>query len=285
MIADRKIIEISFQGASLSLLHLEAFIKNQNLDLETELLPAFDESLLGSAAGVLVDFSVAEQLLASIATMPSLVRDLQCFDCFLKDNGKWYPRLLFFETLRDLVVKKARDLDIRTCAYVVGNNIEAKIIAAVVTDLGYSTVYIIGTEHASSLQHLAHLKKKFIGVRFEYVPAEAMTASAEQGSLMVNCLDLSLLPDLQTNLSYFNFMQKNGLVVDLVLSEKPSFLMEEAGRANLRVVSAIDFYLLRDLLFLRRMGLDRLIQADDYAKSWGEFLKTLPSSSYKKRHS
>lgn len=280
-----RILEFSPHGLSLSALHLQKFTEEKKLGWEIEHYPAYDESLLAGAKGALVDFATSENILEGLSTLPAMVRDLQCFDCLIPQDGGWYPRVLWFESLRELIVETARNLDNRSCGFVIGANECTRIAAAVMVHLGFPEVYLISETDVLPQRVLDDLRTKFIGVKFHGLAAGAMTLQSVQGSLLINCVDLETNKDLEEDLSYFNFMKRDGLVLDLHLSGQISVLLEESRRALLRTVAPGDFFLKRNLAFLDTIGLGGEFQREDFAQSWSEFLKSDPLSSYKKRHS
>jgi hypothetical protein len=271
-----RILEFSPHGLSLSGKHLQKFSEEKNLGWEVEHYPAYDETLLEGAKGALVEFNVSEQMLSGISTLPTMVRDLECFDCMIPQNDDWYPRVLWFEALRDLIVETARDLDNRSCGFVIGANECSRIAAAVMAHLGFPEVFLISETSVMPMRQLESLRRKFIGVKFHGIAASAMTLQSVQGSLLVNCVDLQSNKELEEDLSYFNFMKRDGLVLDLHLSSRDSVLIEESRRAQLRAVVPQDFFLKRNLAFLQTLGLAGEFKTEDFAQSWAAFLKSDP---------
>lgn len=268
-----RILEFSAHGLSHSAQHLQKFSQEKNLNWEVEHFPAYDETLLENADGALVDFAMSENILPGLSTLPTLVREVDCFDSMIRD-GKWYPRVLWFEALRGLVVESARNLDNRSCGFVIGTNECARVAAAVMADLGFPTIYLIAENDTIPEQILKGLRRKLIGVNFQGLEASEMTLQSVQGSLLFNCVDLSKFPNLQEDISYFNFMKREGAVFDLSLS-KESLLLEEARKAELRAVEAKHFFLKRNLMFLEAAGLASQVNPEEFAQSWSEFVKTL----------
>ncbi len=279
-----KIIEISSQGLSASSEHFIEFAKSKGLDWDIELFPAFDQIMLQDCAGMMIDFSVSDQILGGLSTLPTLVRMTGCFDVFVREGDEWYPRLLLFDALRELVVDKIKDLDNRSSGYIVGDNEEARIAAAVMADLGIKKIFIASDQNEKRSHLIKQLQRNFVGIEFVGVEAKSVIAQKVQCGFLINCLDLSDQEDLRGDLSYFNFMKSNGLVLDLVQSNDFS-LLEEADRASLRIIPSADVYLQRDLLFLKRNSLLNGFSESEFADSWSTFLKSHPLSSYKKRHS
>lgn len=279
-----KIIEISSQPLSASAQHMAEFAKEKSLPWEVELLPAYDADIVNESVGTMVGFSVSDQILSGLATIPTLVRLTDSFDSFIREGDTWYPRLLIFEALRTLVVDKIPDLDNRASGYIVGDNQEARIAAAIMADLGFSTIFVASDNEKNLSRLIEQLQRNFIGIDFKGVEAKSVISQKIQAGFLINCIDLTEQEDLKEDLSYFNFMKANGLVLDLEQANDCS-LLEEASRASLRVISTADIYLQRDLLFLERTSLHSGFTENDFKDSWHTFLKSHPLSSYKKRHS
>ncbi len=281
----KKIIQISAGEMSPSCLHMQKFSEAKSLNWQVELFPAFDDEFLKGASGCFVDFAVSTQIFNNIEMMPSQVRDLECFDAFLFDDGKWYPREIMFEAIRSIIVERARELEIRNSGYVIGDDELGRVMASTLVDLGFSTIYVVGKTNETLDKCVRLLSRKFIGIKFIPILAENMTMQMTQASVLLNGLDLTDESTLFSDLSYFNFMKKGGLIVDVQLSETNLHLEEEAYKAELKSISAKDITARRDIIFLDRCGLINGFTVAEYEQSWEEFLKSHPLSSYKKRHS
>lgn len=268
-----RILEFGAHGLSHSAQHFQKFSEEKNLAWEIEHYPAFDESLLENAQGALVDFALSENMIGSLSTLPTLVRAVDCFDSMIRD-GKWYPRVLWFEALRNLVVESARNIDNRGCGFVIGTNECARVAAAVMADLGFPTIYLISEDDTIPEKILKDLRRKFIGVEFQVLEASEMTLQSVQGSVLFNCVDLKKFQTLQEDLSYFNFMKRDGAVFDLFLC-KESLLLEEARKAELRAIEGAQFFLKRNLMFLEAIGLGSQVNAEEFQQSWLAFVKTM----------
>lgn len=279
-----KIIEFNPHGTSFSAQHLQKFAQENGLSWQVEVYPAFDEGLLAESKAAWVDIQMSEQIFSGLSTMPPLVRHVECFDSFLAEEGRFYPRLLLFEALRELIVARDHSLDIRSCAYITGLDARSRAVAAVLADLGFTKIYFIADEESEGTRALEKIRKRFIGLDFRTVGSHNMTVQMDRGSLLVNCVDLKSHASLQEDLSYFNFMKQDALILDLCLASEASLLLDEADKAGLKNIRAHEFFLKRDLLFFKKMGVLDQIDATKYAESWQEFLKSDPSSSYKKSH-
>ncbi|HWU43802.1 MAG TPA: hypothetical protein VN132_10200, partial [Bdellovibrio sp.] len=130
----RKILEFSPNGPSLFFRFLEHLAKEQGWDFQFEQQTEFHTQLLDEASMANVDMNLSGTILPQLHVLPTLVRTVQCLDAFVQEDGHWYPRLIFFDALRAVLVDRARDLDIRLPAFVVGHLDQARAVCAVLAE-------------------------------------------------------------------------------------------------------------------------------------------------------
>lgn len=213
--------------------------------------------LLEGADAALFSFEQSRMLYPSLQVLPTQVRLLECFDFYLPENSKWYPRLLFYEAIHNVLVKRARDLDIRVPAFIVGQGECLRVAAAVCTELGYSEIYLIGENAAELHRESRILSRGNLGIKFTVLPIEELTIQAVSASLIINTVQLPHESELLKDLSYFNFMNTGGYAFDCHLGNLESELMEEAERAELKVLYPTDL-----LQALVEIVLEKLKQSD-----------------------
>ncbi|NUN06933.1 MAG: hypothetical protein HUU57_14370, partial [Bdellovibrio sp.] len=172
-------------------------------------------------------------------------------------------------------VSEARDLDIRAPAFVVGDNNDARVAAAVLADLGIAEVYLIGSLdklHA----HQRILSRSQVGVRFNIMAAEDLTVQAVNVGVVINTENLTEQKALLVDLSYFNFMMRLGYVLDANLLPVQNLLLEEAEKADLRVLSPVLVAKVFTRLWLERiLPEEQQLTTQEIDDSWTEFLKTM----------
>jgi shikimate dehydrogenase len=203
---------------------------------------------------------------------------LECFDFYFPEDGKWYPRLLYYEAIHRVLIERARDLDIRVPAFVVGEGECLRIAAAVCTELGYSEIYLIG-ENTQQLHREARLLSRGnLGIKFRVLPIEELTMQAVNASLIVNTIHLKSDSDLLKDLSYFNFMNTGGYAFDCNLGNLQSELMEEAERAELKVLLPTDLLQALVEIVFEKLKQSELVSRADL-KEWVKSFKEQNSSS------
>lgn len=208
----------------------------------------FDEldlSAVGDYDAALIPPASGKGSIEKFRVLPTQVRKLEIFDSLFLESGALLPRLIMPEALRQFLVFSAKDVDIREPAFVVGDSPMVRMAGSVLADMGYGTVYLVGEGEALQNEK-AILKRAQFGVQYQIVNPENLTLQAVSASLLVNTASLPEGDLFLNDLSYFNYMRPEGVVLDLnpVSEEKP--LLKEAVDANLKTLDTevyIDFYI------------------------------------------
>lgn len=274
----KKIYEIRPEGPSFFFRFLEFLSKKNSWDLEFHHQAGLTPEVHHDAAGIAVDLSLSKSLLEGIAVQPTLVRNLQSLDSFFQDDGAWLPRMLYYEALRLVLIEKARDLDIRQPAFVIGRAEKMRIVASLLAEMGFSNIYLVSADADDLAQQQEFLSRRQLGIRFHKVPAEELTLQVVSAAIVVNAEDLYNDEALLSDLSYFNYMKGNGYVLDLHWEAEKNLLLEEARSAELKTLSPV--LILGHLvnLWLQRLNLSIQMKVEDVEESWILFLKENSSS-------
>lgn len=208
----------------------------------------FDELDLSDLEGfnaALVPLSSGKGSIEKFQVLPTQVRKLEVLDSLFLESGTLLPRLIIPEALRQFLVYSVKDIDIREPAFIVGDTPIVRVAGSVLADMGYGTIYLVGDSDALQTEK-AILKRAQFGVQYQIVNPENLTLQAVSASLLINTASLPEGDLFLNDLSYFNYMKPEGVVLDLnpVDEEKP--LLKEAVDANLRTLDTevyIDFYI------------------------------------------
>lgn len=268
----QKIVDIHTPGKSLMAEYLENLAKQKNWDWEIQNEDHFNQEALRTAEAALVDPALSSLIIPKLTTLPTQVRSVGCLDSMFKDDGHWYPRLLFFEALRQVIVSKAPDVDIRSPGFVVGHSEMASAAVAVLTDMGYSEVYMT-SEDDDKLKALIHIiRQSRIGVNIHSIAANELTMQSLSCSIVINTMAADQNKALQADLSYFNFMRSSGIVIDLNLLPLENTLLEESEKAGLRAIHPLEIMVKMTDAFLQRLG--QTMKVEEIHESWKIFLQT-----------
>lgn len=281
-----RILEIG-EELSLSGLHLNHYFRERNWPAECVALKGrslrdlkawlpFEEE---AALVLRLPLEESAQVLEIFPHLPTAVNSLQTTDSLVRENGEWWPRLSLPETLRSQIVNQFGDLDISLNSYVIGASRRGRAAAVALVSLGYSRVSLVDEDETKLAREVALLRRYLFGVQIEAVPAQTLTVRESPGSLMLNTVQLQAESAILGDLSYFNFMKTGGVVVDISECSPFNHLLEEAGRANLKVLSGLRVQSWSDVEMLRRLFPDRYITYEDYLESFSDNLPSLKNSS------
>lgn len=211
--------------------------------------------------------------------LPTAVRWLETADSLVMENGQWWPRLFSYETVRQLIISRFRDLDISLNSYVIGANHMGRVAATIMAHLGYSHVSLVDEDEDKLKSEVALLRRYLFGVQVEGVPAHSLTVQEKPGSLMLNTLNLQDDSTVLGDLSYFNFMKTGGVVVDCSECTPHNSLLEEAERADLKILSGLEVQARVDAEMLMKLFPKEYITYEDYYESFSDNLQLLKNSS------
>lgn len=267
-----KIVELRPEGMGNFVKYLKFLSEQKGWGWEFEVHPEFSRDVIKDASAVKVAPSLSSSILPQLTVLPTQVRSIECLDSFFKENSTWYPRLLLHEALRLVFVADARDLDIRAPAFVVGDGDEARIVSSVLAEMGITDIYLVGDAERLKPQKDI-LSRSQLGIRFHVLPPEDLTLQAVSAGVVINTVDLSTQKSLLTDLSYFNFMKQAGYALDLNILPEQNLLLEEAEKAELRVLHPVLVAVLLTRLWLDRLQVGEELSNEDIRESWMQFLK------------
>lgn len=256
---------------------LQAIAQKKGLAWTFEHQDEFNMEALKGASAAFVDPKMSAAVLPLFHVVPTQVRSVEILDSLFSDHGGWYPRLLIHEVLRRVFVAEARDLDIRAPAFIIGDGPLCRVAAAVIAEMGIAEIFLVGEPADLEIQKKI-LSRSQLGIVFHVLAPEELTMQATSAGIVVNTADLSSQKVLLTDLSYFNFMKQAGFALDLSLVTEPNPLLEEAERADLRILPYTLIMKTLTGLWLERLGASHLVTDQEIVQLWSDFLRENPSS-------
>lgn len=256
---------------------LQTLAQKKNLNWTFEHHEQFKKESLGGATAAFIDPQLSSTVLPLFQVVPTQVRSVEILDSLFADHGGWYPRLLIHEALRRVFVAEARDLDIRAPAFIIGAGPLCRVAAAVLAEMGIAEIYLVG-ELADLEGEKKILSRSQLGIVFHVLALEELTMQATSAGIVVNTTDLSDQKVLLTDLSYFNFMKQAGFALDLSMVTEPNTLLDEAQRADLRILPYVLVMKSLIRLWLERLGASDLVTDQEIVQLWSHFLQENPSS-------
>lgn len=281
-----KILELG-NTLSLSGRHLNHYFQSRNWQAECVCLkdrsfkdlPVWLPYVQDGALLLRVPPEESAVVLEHFPQLPTQVRWLQVADSLLLENTQWWPRLFIYESLRSLIVSRFRDLDISLHSYVIGANHLGRAAVAAMVGLGYSRVSLVDEDVGKLQEEVRLLRRYLFGVSIEAVPADTLTVQEKPGSLMLNTVNMQDNGTVLGDLSYFNFMKTGGVVVDISECSSHNQLLEEALRADLKVLPGLAVQAQLDVDMLKKLFPQQYITYEDYFDSFSDILPSLKNPS------
>lgn len=190
---------------------------------------------------------------------------------WLQENRYW-PRVIYRDLLRDFTVRVAKTLDIGAWAYIVGSNAWTQMFIFLVSDIGYRKICLVDEDELAPRALIKVVSKQCFGVELRTIKPPDLTQEPNNGSLLVNTLDLDLHSTLFQTLLYLNFIHRPGLIMDLHFNGKISGLLGEATQSGFEVISGVDLRALYDCAILEKLKVPNQIPWPNYLASWRAFL-------------
>lgn len=284
--AGGKLYEVG-ESLSLSSQHMNLYFQNRHWDAECVVLK--DRSLTDlrtwlpyiqeNALLLRLDPLESKTVIEAFPQLPTDVRWLEVADTLLLEHNQWWPRLYLYEVLRKFIIHRFRDLDISMHSYVIGANPLGRVAVAALSALGFSHINLVDEDEIKLQREVAVLKRYVLGVQIHAVPAQTLTVQEHPGSLMLNTMILREGGAVLGDLSYFNFMQTGGVVVDISESTTYNQLLEEAERADLKILNGLEVQAQRDVHLIQQIFPGQYITFEDYFESFSDNLPRLKNSS------
>lgn len=275
----KKIYDVNVGGVpSLFSTYLKALGEKLGDSFEVAPVAGFSKDLLKDAAAIAVNPVLSAEVFTHVSVVPTQVRSLEAVDSFFKDEGGWVCRIISFEAMRRLLVERAKEMDIRNPAFVIGDGVKARIAGSVLAHMGFSDIYLVSEDGQALDEMISKLSKSYIGIRFHSLVASELTMQALSASILVNTLDLTQDKALLNDLSYFNFMKREGMVLDYNLEGFDNHaLLEEAERADLRLIDCAEMAAGMAQVWLENLGLSSKLQWTELVDIWKACCKNPPS--------
>ena len=224
--------------------------------------------------GLRIGLGLSSGLVSELKVASHAVNTLQAVDGFLPATGKLWPALLSFDVLRDLIVGKFSNLDMKDIAYVIGEGPRARLCVALALSLGYRKVVLV-----SDLLDQIEIDKKivlhsFIGSEIQLLELDSLTLQTVSSSLLFIVKKIEVGSEVESDVAYFNFLKSKAVVVNFNVFPLQGAISEEAERAGFRLISGGQINAEIEFQFLSKLGLLKKEDHTGFVQQWMDFLET-----------
>ena len=222
--------------------------------------------------GVLVPEELSDHLLSHSTQIPTEIVETGFVDSLIRERQKIWIRCFLKESLRKFILEKSTKLDTHAHCYVTGSGPWARFCASVAIQMGFENLIFISLQEEQAEAMLSQLNKVFFGLDLKILKETDLTLQPNNGSLLLNTLTLQNGGVVFEDLTYLNFVRKQGLVVDLPVVFGENVLLDEARHVGLTAISGLEIWGLRDFYFLKSLlGPELKISEQEYLSKWIPF--------------
>ncbi|USN48886.1 MAG: hypothetical protein H6626_07300 [Pseudobdellovibrionaceae bacterium] len=156
------------------------------------------------------------------------VRHLGAADTIVKVDGEWWLANVTFPALQRELSEIGTKLNISSEALIVGAGASARAAVGAIVKMGFKTVNISNQFDEQAQDLIGDVKRKYFDVKFNFVPKDQLILLPGTNGIVINTTPFSPENDVLNELYYFNFLQRPGVAMDLVLSPPETPLIKEA---------------------------------------------------------
>jgi hypothetical protein len=231
----------------------------------------------GEIDAVLLDPEFSQILYPAAAKKPTAVVEAGFADCLIKQETSMWLRCYLRDTLKELILQEAPMLDTHATCYLTGSNNLTRMCAVVAIQMGFRNLVVVANDYEEAQSSIGNIQKLFFDLEFKVLRPTELTLQPNNGSLLINTLTAELGGVIFEDLTYLNFLNQKGLVVNLPISRGTNQLLEEAHHVGLLQVSGLAIWGTRDWLFLKSLLKDKFqFPLSEFLKSW----ESLASSEF-----
>lgn len=225
--------------------------------------------------GVIVDPNQSSKELEHLRRIPRDILLLKYFDFLKFEDGVFWPRALALESLRQVILRRVPEgLDLRAWALVTGTAPLARAALGIIFHLGFRQARLIydAPEEMNALQLKSDLEKYYFGLKISLQKTNELTLQPNNGSILINTVDLEANKEMLETLLYLNFLHRPGMIVDMPFHLQNGPLIEEGHESGFETVAGCEVQGEWDYQLLGGLGIQTGMTADVYQKKWAEFL-------------
>ncbi|MCK6598274.1 MAG: hypothetical protein L6Q37_07920 [Bdellovibrionaceae bacterium] len=254
---------------------LSEYLRSKDVDMPFDMVTlSKDSDILAlkklGYSYIRMDETEAEKIASKIKILPENVRFSGIFDCLILENNQLLPRLFYFDYLRKFFVQKFKNHKINEAAVLLTNDVELKGFVTFALSLGHKKIIIVNQE--GSVKNDVELRSFNMGMELEVIKIEDVTQINIGTSLMINTYDLKKYPSLLTDLAYFNFMTKQGIVIELESRSPVNPLLFEAEKAGLRSMGRREFISYYEFQNALKLGFVSILERDHFLSNYNEIM-------------
>lgn len=194
---------------------------------------------------------IGGQVLRHVKVQSSWVTLLGVVDGMTKVDGAWWPLCAVYQSLGEILIELGRGLDMRGNVLIAGAGGEARVALASFFKAGFRQFLVTNYEASEAEAMVKEMRGKFFGLEITHIPMDKIVLLPGETSVLVNTTPHIEENALLVELSYLNFLKRDGYLFDFHRSPKPTVLAQEALDAGVKVIGGQQIAAHSDVLWAK----------------------------------
>ncbi len=230
-------IDNEFHFIETPIENIESVLEQAQKDkLSIRFHPAFFDKLSGKLSNTFREFKL-------LNTVDSVI---------LEGDDQHWPDIVLIDALSQFLAHKLKSLDVSQKVFCIGTCGVARAVLSGLIKLGFSDINITGHSREEAEQLISDFEKIYFNVSFEFTQRSDVTILPGVHGLVVNTLSPLHTEDFPSEVYYFNFLRKGGLVLDLVELPVATPFLKIASDIGAQTVSGYEALGFWDIVWLER---------------------------------
>lgn len=194
-----------------------------------------------------------DKIIENLKVISSINRSIGSVDAILKKEDYWFSKCFLSEAFSILFTYKHLQLQNNNNAFIFGCGSSAKAALFFLNKLGFKEIYLTDIDEKKANNFIEKFKKVYFSINFKYISPGNLIALPGLSSLVINCTPYSLDNNILKDIHFLNFLQKNGIVIDLTLNPIETPLIKEVKKTESLAISGYELSACVDYLWAKEV--------------------------------
>lgn len=170
---------------------------------------------------------------------------------YFDEKDGWWPHLSFDDAFSYYLSDFEKGLITRDPVFVIGSGGLARSVISGLIKIGYAKINIASEDEKAALEIQKDFGAIFFNSTFSHTARDSVTLLPGVHNIVVNTYDFPEKDEFLRDLYFFNFLKKNGIVVDLNETPLNTPLIQIAEDINAKVIQGAKVLAYSDFLWAR----------------------------------
>jgi hypothetical protein len=253
---------------------LSSFMKSQGFENTWEHVAASSDTFIELVRAqmqiqdqILVSPTFGEEIRKNLVDLSTKHYFSPTSDALYKQESTWLPRSFLEDTFIETLNKQSLKFDIQASALIIGHGTLARVAINGFLKVGYNKISICAKNKDDVDAFMQDYAKRNFNVNFKFVSQDELAYLPGTSSLLVNTESSDPTNDLMNDLFYFNYLNKDAVVIDLNLYPIESPLLIQARDLGIQMIDGYKFHAMKDFAWMQAVTKSKM-KWDGFLEAW-----------------